>query len=235
MKKGSISYRAVVSLLCLSVVIIAGGCSGKRVAASSGDASSTKKEISPAASATAPVETISPEPMVTIPDDRRPTPDDYQSTIEAAREPLPESATPLESSSERAAGTMESAPPISPSSSPSAFAATDSSSPGDIYFDFDQFVVRGDAEPVLAANAAWIKRMPDKSVLIEGHCDERGTQAYNLVLGEKRARSAKRYLEDLGVPGSRLQIISYGEVRPFCKEHDEHCYQLNRRAHFVAK
>jgi len=235
MPKGLISYRGVLSLLCLSVMILAGGCSGKRVASSSGDASSTTEETSPAASAAAPVETISPEPMVTIPDDRRSTPDDHQSTIEAAREPLAESPTPLESSSERAAGGMESAPPISPSSSPSAFAAADSSSPGDIYFDFDQFVIRGDAEPVLVSNAAWIKSMPGKLVLIEGHCDERGTQAYNLVLGEKRARSAKRYLEDLGVPGSQLEIISYGEVRPFCKEHDEHCYKLNRRAHFVAK
>ena len=106
---------------------------------------------------------------------------------------------------------------------------------GDVYFDFDKFTVREDAGDVMAANAAWLKSNPDKSVLIEGHCDERGTQAYNLVLGEKRARSAKRYLEDLEVSGSRLQIVSYGEVRPICKERDESCYQKNRRAHFVAK
>jgi peptidoglycan-associated lipoprotein len=223
MKKGSISYRAVVSLLCLSVVIIAGGCSGKRVAASSGDASSTTKEKSPAASATAPVETISPEPMVTVPDDRR-------STLETAREPMAAPTSPNEGPS---ISLEESSP--SPSSPSPAPAGTDSSTLGDIYFDFDQFVIRTDALPVIEANAVWIKSMPGKSVLIEGHCDERGTQAYNLVLGEKRARSAKRYLEDLGVPGSRLKIISYGEIRPFCKGRNEQCYQLNRRAHFVAK
>ena len=66
-------------------------------------------------------------------------------------------------------------------------------------------------------------------------CDERGTQAYNLVLGEKRAKSAKRYLEDLGIPGSQLQITSYGENRPMCHEQTENCYQRNRRAHFVEK
>jgi len=227
MKTGSISYNAVVSLLCLSVMTLAVGCSGKRVAASSGDAESTTKEKSAAASPSAPVETISPEPMVTIPDDQR-------STLETARAPA--------SPSEGASSGMESSSPgpaestlSEPSGDSSASVAGDSSTLGDIYFDFDQYVIRTDALPVIEANAAWIKSVPGKSVLIEGHCDERGTQAYNLVLGEKRARSAKRYLEDLGVPGSRLKIISYGEIRPFCREHNEDCYKLNRRAHFVAK
>jgi peptidoglycan-associated lipoprotein len=84
-------------------------------------------------------------------------------------------------------------------------------------------------------NARWLRAHKGQNVLIEGHCDERGTQAYNLVLGEKRARSAKRYLEDLGIPGSQLQITSYGENRPVCNEQTESCYQRNRRAHFVAK
>jgi peptidoglycan-associated lipoprotein len=105
----------------------------------------------------------------------------------------------------------------------------------DIFFDFDQHSIRGDAQPTLSANAAWINSRPGKVVLIEGHCDERGTQAYNLVLGEKRARSAKRYLEDLGVPASRLKTTSYGEMRPFCKQRDDSCYQENRRAHFVVQ
>jgi len=105
----------------------------------------------------------------------------------------------------------------------------------DIFFDFDQYTIRGDAQPFLEADAVWIKNASGKSILIEGHCDERGTEAYNLVLGEKRARSTKRYLEDLGVSTSRMKIVSFGEVRPFCKEHDESCYQKNRRAHFVAQ
>ena len=230
MQNGSISYRAVVSLLCLSAVMLSGGCSGKRVAASSGDTSSMTKEKSTAASATAPVETISPEPMVTIPDNSLSVPEDQRSTLEAAREPPAAPSPPNEGPSSSFEESSRSLSSLSP-----ALAGTDSSTLGDIYFDFDQYVIRTDALPVIEANAVWIKNMPGKSVLIEGHCDERGTQAYNVVLGEKRARSAKRYLEDLGVPGSQLQIISYGEVRPFCKEHDEHCYQLNRRAHFVAK
>ncbi len=83
--------------------------------------------------------------------------------------------------------------------------------------------------------AKWLRIEAGKSFVIKGHCDERGTLAYNLVLGEKRARSAMRYLEDLGIPASRIQITSYGEARPFCKEHTEGCWQKNRRAHFVVQ
>ena len=85
----------------------------------------------------------------------------------------------------------------------------------------------------LAGHGRRVNSRSGKAVVIEGHCDERGTQAYNLVLGEKRARSVKLYLEDLGVPPSRLKTTSYGELRPFCKERDESCYQQNRRAHFA--
>lgn len=106
---------------------------------------------------------------------------------------------------------------------------------GDIFFDFDQYAVRKDAQAVLEGNARWLRVESGKAFLIEGHCDERGTLAYNLVLGEKRAKSAKRYLEDLGIPGSRIQTTSYGEVKPFCKDHNEGCWQKNRRAHFVVQ
>jgi len=105
----------------------------------------------------------------------------------------------------------------------------------DIFFDFDQHTIRKDSQPTLSANAAWINSRAGKVVLIEGHCDERGTQAYNLVLGEKRARSVKHYLEDLGVPAARMKTTSYGELRPFCKQRDENCYEQNRRAHFVVQ
>jgi len=105
----------------------------------------------------------------------------------------------------------------------------------DIYFDFDQYNVRSDAQAVLERNGQWMRNESGKSLLIEGHCDERGTLAYNLVLGEKRAKSAKRYLENLGIPASRLQTTSYGEVKPACKEHNEGCWKYNRRAHFVVQ
>ena len=116
-----------------------------------------------------------------------------------------------------------------------ASGAPDTTGLGDIYFDFDRYNIRTDAQPVLEGDARWLRNEQGKSLLIEGHCDERGTLAYNLVLGEKRAKSAKRYLEDLGIPGSRIQTTSYGEVRPFCKDHDEGCWSKNRRDHFVVQ
>ena len=113
--------------------------------------------------------------------------------------------------------------------------ASGSNALGDVFFDYDRFQIRKDAMPVLDANTGWLRANGSKTVLIEGHCDERGTIAYNLVLGEKRARAAKKYLQDLGVQASQLQITSYGETRPFCKQQNEDCYQQNRRAHFVTK
>jgi len=102
----------------------------------------------------------------------------------------------------------------------------------DIFFDFDRFVIRDDAQSVLEANAGVLKSQSGEKILLEGHCDERGTSAYNLVLGERRAQAAAQYLRDLGVPSSQIQITSYGKERPFCAEHSEACWQSNRRAHF---
>jgi peptidoglycan-associated lipoprotein len=103
----------------------------------------------------------------------------------------------------------------------------------DIFFDFDRFVIRDDARSGLESNAALLKSRSGEKILIEGHCDERGTGAYNLVLGERRAQAAARYLQDLGVSSSQMQITSYGKERPFCEEHSEACWQSNRRAHFT--
>ena len=136
---------------------------------------------------------------------------------------------PLERSFDRPSGSVPSNLSLAPST------ASGSNALGDVFFDYDRFQIRKDAMPVLDANAGWFRANENKTVLIEGHCDERGTVAYNLVLGEKRARAAKRYLQDLGVQASQLQITSYGETRPFCKQANEDCYQQNRRAHFVTK
>ena len=136
---------------------------------------------------------------------------------------------PLERSFDRPSGSVPSNLSLAPST------ASGSNALGDVFFDYDRFQIRKDAMPVLDANAGWFRANESKTVLIEGHCDERGTVAYNLVLGEKRARAAKRYLQDLGVQASQLQITSYGETRPFCKQANEDCYQQNRRAHFVTK
>ncbi len=103
----------------------------------------------------------------------------------------------------------------------------------DAFFDFDKYDLREDARSALAADAQWLKKNSTIQVLIEGHCDERGTAAYNLVLGDRRANAAKEYLVSLGVDGSRLRTVSYGKERPFCTESNEDCWQKNRRAHLV--
>ena len=103
----------------------------------------------------------------------------------------------------------------------------------DAFFDYDQSDLREDARSTLATDAQWLKKHPSVQVLIEGHCDERGTAAYNLALGDRRANAAKEYLVSLGIDASRLRTISYGKERPFCTESSESCWQKNRRAHLV--
>lgn len=102
----------------------------------------------------------------------------------------------------------------------------------DVYFDFDQYAIRVDARSTLNRLADLFKSEPNQELIIEGHCDERGTSAYNLVLGERRAQAAKQYLEKHGMASSQIQTASYGKERPFCTEHTEACWQSNRRVHF---
>ena len=105
---------------------------------------------------------------------------------------------------------------------------------GHVYFDFDQYVIRDDGVSTLQENAQLLSsKYQDSSVLIEGHCDERGTTDYNLVLGERRAQAVKDYLVDLGVSSSRIKIVSYGKARPSCTGLEESCMQENRRGHVV--
>lgn len=105
----------------------------------------------------------------------------------------------------------------------------------DVFFGFDTWQISNEGKQTLMLDAEWIKANPGKMLVIEGHCDERGTLAYNLVLGEKRAKAIQRYLVELGVSPNRLAVVSYGKERPFCKEHDETCYQQNRRGHIVVR
>ena len=107
----------------------------------------------------------------------------------------------------------------------------------DAYFDYDKSDIRGDARDVLTQDASALKAIlsdfPTATIMVEGHCDERGSAEYNLGLGDRRATSAKEFLESLGVPADRLRSISYGKERPACTEANEACYQKNRRAHFA--
>jgi peptidoglycan-associated lipoprotein len=102
----------------------------------------------------------------------------------------------------------------------------------DIHFDFDKYNLLPMAQQILQKKAEWLRNNPDVSVIIEGHCDERGTNEYNLALGDRRAESAKAYLVDLGIARSRLTTVSYGEERPVDPGHNEVAWAKNRRAHF---
>jgi peptidoglycan-associated lipoprotein len=103
----------------------------------------------------------------------------------------------------------------------------------DIHFDFDRYDIRPEDTKILKESAALLMKYPTVKIQIEGHCDERGTNEYNLALGERRCNSAKKYLTSLGVPESRLSTISYGEERPLDPGHNEEAWARNRRAHFV--
>jgi peptidoglycan-associated lipoprotein len=102
-----------------------------------------------------------------------------------------------------------------------------------IHFDYDKYFIREDAKPVLEADAAWLRKFKTAKLLIEGHCDERGTEDYNLALGEKRAKSTFDYLISLGIAQDRLKTISYGKSQPLDMGHDETAWQKNRRAQFT--
>ncbi|HEX3179201.1 MAG TPA: peptidoglycan-associated lipoprotein Pal [Methylomirabilota bacterium] len=150
-------------------------------------------------------------------------------------------ASQMQSGGGSAGGGTQSAPggPVTPAPSSTArpavqdFAAVPELQ--DIFFDFDKYDIRPNETKTLDANAAWLKSNPNHLVLIEGHCDERGTNEYNLALGERRAKSTMNYLVSQGVQANRITIISYGEERPVCTEKTEACWAKNRRSHFLVK
>jgi peptidoglycan-associated lipoprotein len=128
----------------------------------------------------------------------------------------------------RAAAMMAAARP-----SPAEF--SEAPALADIHFDFDRYDIRSDDTRALDANLAWLRVNPKALILIEGHCDERGTNEYNLALGDHRAESAMSYLVAHGIPASRITVISYGEERPLCQERSEQCWAENRRSHFLVR
>ncbi len=103
----------------------------------------------------------------------------------------------------------------------------------DIFFDFDKSSIRADMKKNLIENVQWLKANPTASIIIEGHCDERGTGEYNLALGQRRAKSVTNNLVAAGINAKRIKVISYGKERPFAPGHDESAWKLNRRAHLV--
>ena len=105
----------------------------------------------------------------------------------------------------------------------------------DAFFDYDQYSIREDARQALIADARALGGRPGIRITIEGHADERGSEKYNLALGDRRANAAKEFLVSQGIDAGRIDTTSYGKERQFCEEHTEECWQLNRRAHLVMR
>jgi peptidoglycan-associated lipoprotein len=129
-------------------------------------------------------------------------------------------------------------PPPAPPADKKPFTSRVDTEVTDAYFDYDSSDIREDARSALTRDAdslkAILRDFPSNSIVVEGHCDERGSAEYNLGLGDRRATAAKEFLIQLGVPGDRLKTISYGKERPQCNDTNEGCWQKNRRAHFAA-
>jgi peptidoglycan-associated lipoprotein len=200
--------RLVLLSLLVCVPALISGCAGQKVATSTQDQTVVSGRQKPTERAIAAPEAI-PPPAFPVPAPR-------------SREPEAATASPL------VAGKEEAETVVTP-----AVVEVPSIELADIFFDFDRFTIRSDAESILEANAQLLSVHVDGKVVIEGHCDERGSADYNLVLGERRAQAAKRYLQEQGVEGSRMQVVTYGKERPVCIQHKDDCWQKNRRAHFV--
>ncbi len=104
-----------------------------------------------------------------------------------------------------------------------------------VYFDYDKYNIRADQQGTMKTNASLLQANAGQKVVVEGNCDERGSKEYNIALGDRRAKSAKGYLTNLGVSGDRVSTISYGKEKPVCTAHNESCWQQNRRADFKNK
>lgn len=144
-----------------------------------------------------------------------------ESGTEAPAPPPLEDVTPLPPLAEERP--TEAAPPV------------ESEGLADVYFEYDRADITPAARTVLERNAKWLMARGQTAVRVEGHADERGTNEYNLALGERRAQAVKRVLAALGVPAGRVSIISYGEEQPACRQAGEACYQQNRRAHLAVR
>lgn len=106
----------------------------------------------------------------------------------------------------------------------------------DVFFDYDRFRLRTDEFPELTTNADVLSsQLAGRTIVLEGHCDERGTESYNMILGKRRARAVKDYLVDMGIPSENLTVMSLGKEKPFCTEPTSECWQENRRVHFVVR
>jgi len=135
----------------------------------------------------------------------------------------------------KAAAVEQKAPAPTPAVDSAALAAREKFMKQDVNFAFDSAVLDATAQAILKDKAGWLKSNTDAATTIEGHCDERGTVAYNIALGERRAEAAKAFLVNLGIPAAKMTTISYGKEKPLDPGHNEQAWAKNRRAHFVIK
>jgi peptidoglycan-associated lipoprotein len=147
--------------------------------------------------------------------------------------PAPPLPAPAPQALAPAAPSPPPAAPAQPQSAPAEFA--ENPALADVHFDFDKWAIRPADARILDTNAGWLKENPKALILIEGHCDERGTNEYNVALGERRAQATRAYLVSRGIAEGRMTVISYGEERPTCAQRTETCWAANRRSHFLTK
>jgi peptidoglycan-associated lipoprotein len=113
--------------------------------------------------------------------------------------------------------------------------ATAAAGLSDVYFGYDSWTISEEGRQALSRDAEWLRIHPAVQLKVEGHCDDRGSSTYNFVLAEKRAKSVRNYLMELGVKRDRVIVVAYGKERPFCHDRSEACYRQNRRGHLVVK
>ena len=170
------------------------------------------------------------QPVATSPQSSAPSPSGMPSAVSPSSQPAFSQPTPSPAANPPVVGQSDSG-----AARPAIREFVENAALRDIYFEFDKYALRPGDTKVLDAGAGWLKANPSHQMLIEGHADERGTDAYNLALGERRAQAAMNYLVAQGIRAGRITIVSYGEERPACKEHNEACWARNRRDHFLTK
>jgi peptidoglycan-associated lipoprotein len=237
--------RSLVLAVCLSVPFLVTDCAGRKVSTSVQDQAAVAgqpKKIKSAAPPGPQVSSPQKRAPITGPPVTQPSPP----AIEEVRvtEPdlatLPPPLTAAASGPPPAFPASQPAPPLPPPNRehvpvlppPVAVPPIER---GDVYFDVNEFRIRSDARTILEANAELLKAQPGVKLIIEGHCDERGSGDYNILLGERRAEAVKRHLQELGVSASRIQVTSFGKEKPSCRQRNDDCWQKNRRAHLVLK
>jgi peptidoglycan-associated lipoprotein len=166
------------------------------------------------------------------------TPPTPQPAVQAARPTPPQAATQRPAQQQRQQAVANNVTPRTPDAATRARIDQLLARIEDAYFDYNQHTLRPDAIKALQADSTELRdiivQYPNYKLTIEGHCDERGSEAFNLALGDARAKAAKDYLVQVGISNNQLAVVSYGKDKPVCDEHDEACWQKNRRIHIVA-